>query len=184
MKTHLLAVCLATTLAAAGCNDDDNDTGNGVTNPGTGSGTGTAGGDTGGGGTTGCTQTTLSEGGEVALDRGALQSLPFTTATDGRLDVTVSWRNSTANIGAFVVSGGSCSEAQFQGQQCSFILGSGNDNPHQMSGRVPAGSYELLVQNFGRTTAQSEPVSAKVVLSAGEGCPEFPAPAPTPTPSS
>jgi hypothetical protein len=184
MRTFVLAACMAAALVAGGCgDDDDNDS---VTNPGTGSGTGTAGGGsgTGGGdGTTGCTQTTVAERAQADLGRNAWDPLAFTTTTDGRVDITVDWTNQNANVGAFLVSGGSCSQAQFQGNQCSFILASGDDRPHQMSARIPAGSYELVLQNFGGTPQSAEPVSATVVLSVGESCPAFPAPSPAPSAS-
>jgi hypothetical protein len=169
MKRFVLAACVAAAMVAGGCGDDDDN--GGVTTP------PTTGGETGGGGGTpsGCTQTTLSDAGETSLGRHAWSSTAFTTATDGRLDITVSRQSADANVGAFVVRGGSCTQAQFQGNQCSFILASsGDDNPEQISGRVPAGNYELLLQNFGGGNGQSEPVTAKVVLSAGTDCPAFP----------
>lgn len=182
MKTYLLAACMAATMLAAGCGDDNSDTPTGGT--GTGTGTGTAGGgSTGGGTTSGCTQTSVATRDQAALDRNGWESVPFTTSTDGRVDITVSWQNSNANIGAFLVNSGSCSQAQFQAQACTFILASGEDQPHQMSGRVAAGSYELLLQNFGGTSASAEPVSATIVLSAGESCPDFPSASPSPSPS-
>jgi hypothetical protein len=179
MKRSLLAVCLAATMIAGACGDDDDN--GGVTNPGTGTDTGTG---SGGSGTTSCTQTTVSQRAEADLGRGAWEPLSFTTSTEGRLDVTVSWRSPEANVGAFLVNAGSCSETQFRANQCSFLLASGDDNPHRMSARFPAGGYELLVQNFGGTSAPSEPVSATVVLSAGADCPAFPSPSPSATPAS
>ncbi len=172
MKTYMLAACLTGALLAAGCGNDTNDTNNGMTSPSTGSGTGT--GTSGGGGTTGCTQATVAERTKSDLGRDAWEPLAFKTSSEGRVDITVSWENPKANVGAFLVNAGSCTQAQFQGQQCSFLLASGEDNPHQMTAQLPAGDYELLIQDFGGTSRPAERVAATVVLSTGTGCPAFP----------
>ncbi len=168
----LAFACLAAAAVLSGCNDDNN----GITNPG------------GTGGTSatptpspGCTQTTVASATRT-VGRNVLDSVPFSTSGAGRLDITVDWRDAAANVGAFLVAAGSCSQTQFNNQACSVLVDSGGDKPHWMSANVPAGSYEVLINNFGGTPANVlQPVTVQVVLSVG--CPAPPAPAPTAAPS-
>ncbi len=169
MRETVFALVASALLAA--CSDDNS---NQVTNPTTATGTSTTATTT----PSTCTQTTLTSS-QVTADRNVLTSVAFTTSTAGRVDVTVDWTNADLNVGAFLVNGGTCTQQNWNAQKCSFLVQSGSDKPHKLSASLPAGNYELLINNFGgtrgtRTATTSETVSAQVVLSAGDNCPAFP----------
>jgi hypothetical protein len=118
---------------------------------------------------TGCTQTTLATA-TRALTWNILDTTPFTTTQAGRVDVTVDWRDAGSNVGAYVVEAGTCTAQRFNNGNCSFLVSSGGDKPHQLSANLPAGAYELLLQNFGGGRSSSETATAQIVESTGD-CP-------------
>ncbi len=118
----------------------------------------------------GCTQTTLATA-TRSLTRDVLDSTPFTVTQSGRIDITVDWHNAEANVGAFVVQAGSCTAEHFK-RSSSFVAQSGNDKPHKMTVNLTAGSYELLLDDFGVGSgvvrnASSETATVQVVESSG-----------------
>jgi hypothetical protein len=120
---------------------------------------------------TGCTQTNLASA-SPALSWNVLSSTAFTTTQDARVDITVDWQNANANVGAYVVQAGTCTQQRFNNRNCSFLLASGDDKPHVMSANLPAGSYELLLNDFGagggsRAGDSSETASVQIVQSTG-----------------
>ncbi len=161
MSKILASLCLATAaIALAACNDSNTPTAassptpapNPTSSP------------------TGCTQTTLATA-TRSLTRDTLDSTPFTVTQAGRVDITVDWQNAQANVGAFVVQAGSCTAQRFNRSNCSFAMQSGNDKPHKMSVNLAAGSYELLLDDFGAgggvKNASSETATAQIVQSTG-----------------
>lgn len=115
-----------------------------------------------------CTQTT------VAQDSGPVEALTLvggtlTTATTGRLDVTVDWTFSSSDIGVYLTTRNSCSGDQFNAGTCTFIFQSeGGAKPRKVSAaNLAAGAYDLLIANFSE---QDESVSVLVVLSSAN-CP-------------
>jgi hypothetical protein len=170
MTKVLACVCVAAAAAAlSACNDNNNPA---APNPSP-SPTATP-------SPTGCTQTSLASV-TPTLSWNVLNSTAFTTTQDARIDITVDWQNASTNVGAYVVQAGTCTQQNFNSQKCSFLLGSGDDKPHKLSGNLPAGSYELLLNNFGsgkRGGTSAETATVQVTQSVG--CAASPSPSPAP----
>jgi hypothetical protein len=100
----------------------------------------------------------------------AVVSLPFTTASAGRLDTTVDWTLPDSSIAVYLVRG-ECTLDQLNARTCDFVNrmeASPFPKPHVLSAdNVAAGTYELIVGNAG---SEDESVSAQVVLSSAT-CP-------------
>ncbi len=127
---------------------------------------------------TGCTQTTLVTATPM-LSWNVLNSTAFTTTQAGTVDITVDWQNASTNVGAFVVQAGTCTQQNFNKSKCTFVLASGNDKPHKMSASLPAGSFELLLNDFGggtRGTGASSSETATVQIVQSSGCTASPNP--------
>jgi hypothetical protein len=163
MTKALACVCLATAVAAlTACNNDNNPAAPNPSPSPSPSATPSP---------TGCTQTTLASA-SPALSWNVLNPTAFTTTQDARVDITVDWQNASTNVGAFVVQAGTCTQQRFNNQNCTFLLSSGDDKPHVMSANLPAGSYELLLNDFGagggsRGAGSSETASVQIVQSTG-----------------
>ena len=114
-----------------------------------------------------CTQVTVFQGG-AAFPPSTLDTESFSTSTTGRLDVTLDWTFPDSRFGVYVVQG-ACNLQQFNARSCNFLLRSDTGpKPRRVSApNVAAGSYSLLIGNFG---SQNESVSTQVVLSSST-CP-------------
>jgi hypothetical protein len=114
-----------------------------------------------------CTQTTVFQGG-TAFPPSTLDTESFATSTTGRLEVTLDWTFPASPFGVYVVQG-ACDLQQFNARSCNFLLRSDSGpKPRKVSApNVAAGSYSLLIANFG---SQNESVSTQVVLSSST-CP-------------
>ncbi len=169
MSRGLPCVCAAAAVAAlVSCNDDNNAPTSPNPSP---SPTATP-------SPTGCTQTTLASA-NPTLAWNVLSSTAFSSTQAGTVDITVDWQNANFNVGAWVVEAGTCSAERFNKGDCNFLAASGSDKPHKLSASLPAGSYELLLNNFGSgTRGGTTPETATVQIVLSTGC----TPSPTPTP--
>jgi hypothetical protein len=115
-----------------------------------------------------CTQTTVAED-SGPIEAATLVGGPLTTATTGRLDVTVDWTFASSDIGVYLTTRDSCSIDQFNADTCTFIIRSeGGAKPRKVSApNLAAGAYDLMIANFSE---QDESVSVRVVLSSAT-CP-------------
>ena len=162
MKKALALVCLAAAVAALAACNDNNSSPTAASSPTPAPNPSPSPG--------GCTQTTLATA-TRPLTRDVLDSTAFTTTQAGPVTVTVDWTNQQANVGAFIVQAGTCTAQRFNRSNCSFLAESGNDKPHKIQVSLPAGSYELLLDDFGAgggvKGASSETATVRIVQSTG-----------------
>ncbi|MBX7187888.1 MAG: hypothetical protein K1Y01_22290 [Vicinamibacteria bacterium] len=96
-----------------------------------------------------------------------LFSLPVTVPSAGRLDLTADWTLATNAVGLYLVQG-ACTLDQFNARTCNFLTRiETTAKPKKGSVAVQAGSYSVLVANFG---SQQDSGIAQAVLSTGS-CP-------------
>ena len=117
-----------------------------------------------------CTQSVVLQSGYEGLGSYIVVTLPSTTTTTGRLDVTVDWTSASSPIAVYLVRG-SCSIDQLNARTCDFVLRSEpstTPKPHRLSAsNIAAGSFEFIIGNAGN---QDESVTAQVVVSSAT-CP-------------
>ena len=93
--------------------------------------------------------------------------LPFTTPSNGTLDITVDWTFASSPIGVYVVRE-ACSLSDFNARTCKFVTTSETtQKPRKISlPSFTAGTYELLIANFASV---DESVSYEIGLTTGGG---------------
>jgi hypothetical protein len=117
-----------------------------------------------------CVQTVLVQG-NADLDAGTALGQEFTVTSTAatRLDVIVDWTFAQSPIGVYVFQG-ACNLDQFLARTCNFLVQSeiSSRKPRLASvTNVPAGTYTLLIANFG---SLNESLAAQIVLSSAT-CP-------------
>jgi len=115
-----------------------------------------------------CTQTSVFQG-SGSFPAGVLDAEHITTATTGRLDVTLDWTFASSDVGLYLVPAGSCTLDTFNNRSCNFLIRSDSGaKPRKVSAaNLAPGNYDVLIANFG---SQQESMAVQVVLSSA-GCP-------------
>jgi hypothetical protein len=116
--------------------------------------------------------TVLDEGGFSGLSPGNGVGGDFTTTRAGDLQIIVDWTFATNNLDLLLFRG-ECSPEQFAASECDIaaVADSATAKPERVGlGNAPAGTYTIVVFNFGET---EETISYQVLLttlgSAAEG---------------
>ena len=119
-----------------------------------------------------CTQTVVLQQSVTGLGSFIVVYLPLTTATTGRLDVTLDWTFASTPIAMYLVRG-ACSIDELNARTCDFVMrleATATPKPHRLSAsNVAAGRFDLIIGNAGD---EEEAVSAQVVVSSAS-CPAF-----------
>src|SRR5262249_15063079 len=115
-----------------------------------------------------CTQTNVFQG-AGSFPPNVLDAEHVTTASPGRLDVTLDWTFANSTIGLYVVPGGSCDLDAFKHDACNFLMRvEGSAKPRKGSlANLAAGNYDVLIAYVG---SQQESMSLQVILSSSS-CP-------------
>src|SRR5262245_55940455 len=125
-----------------------------------------------------CIRTTVFQGaGTIPGQTADFES--FTTATTGRVDVTLDWTHADRQMAVFVAQG-SCSFNQFRAGNCNFLLQLASP-PKPLKGSIPnvaPGTYAYIILN---ASAKNEAASTSVVVSSAT-CPAIASTAPASEP--
>ncbi len=117
-----------------------------------------------------CTQAVALQSTVPGLPTFNVAYVPVTTATTGRLDVTVDWTFPATPFAVYFVRG-TCTIDQLNARTCDFILRSEaatTPKPRRLSAsNIAAGGYQIIVGNAG---TQTESSSIQVVVSSSS-CP-------------
>lgn len=114
-----------------------------------------------------CAQSVLFQGtGEMPA--GTLLNFPVSTSVAARLDVNGDWTFTTNPVGLYIIQG-ACSLDQFNARSCTFLLRlEPGAKPLKGSASVSAGSYTVLMANYG---ARSDSGALQIVQSIGSCAP-------------